>query len=220
MGRTIGSTTEKDRDDDHNGADVSFTIDADRSRRHFLTAATATIGAVGAAIAAWPFIASLRPSAKAQALGSSVQFDVSQLQPGEQATVVWRGQPIWILRRTPAMLERLNHDHWLEGLRDPDSMVEAQQPVYTQNATRSLRPEFFVAVALCTHLGCVPSFRPDPAGDGLGEDWMGGYFCPCHGSKFDLAGRVTKNVPAPTNLVIPPHRYLRDGHLEIGVDYV
>ena len=118
------------------------------------------------------------------------------------------------------MLERLSHEHWRERLRDPDSEVEAQQPTYTQNATRSLDPEVFVAVALCTHLGCVPTFRPDPAADdGLGEEWMGGYFCPCHGSKFDLAGRVTKNVPAPTNLVIPPHRYLRGDQLEIGVDH-
>ena len=219
MNRTTGSTTEKDRDDDRNGAGVSMTNDADRSRRHFLTIATATIGAVGAAIAAWPFLASWRPSAKARALGSSVQFDMTRLQPGEQATVVWRGRPIWILRRTQAMLERLAHDHWREQLRDPDSAIETQQPAYAQNATRSLRPEYFVAVALCTHLGCVPTFRPEAGSDGLGEDWMGGYFCPCHGSKFDLAGRVTKNVPAPTNLVIPPHRYLRGDRLEIGVDH-
>ena len=219
MGQTTGSNSEKERDDDRNDADVSLTNNADRSRRHFLAVATAAIGAVGAAIAAWPFIASWRPSARARALGSSVVFDVSRLQPGEEATIVWRGQPVWILRRTPAMLEGLNHDHWRDILRDPDSQVEAQQPVYVQNATRSLRPEYFVAVALCTHLGCVPLFRPDPAGDGLGEDWMGGYFCPCHGSKFDLAGRVTKNVPAPTNLVIPPHRYLRGDRLEIGVDH-
>lgn len=218
MSRKNGTATDKRDVDARNDAAVTTTSDAERSRRHFLTLATATMGAIGAAIAAWPFIASWRPSAKARALGSSVQFDVSRLAPGEQATVVWRGQPIWILRRTPAMLERLSHDHWRERLRDPDSEVVAQQPDYAQNPTRSVRPEVFVAVALCTHLGCVPTFRPEPSSDGLGDDWMGGYFCPCHGSKFDLAGRVTKNVPAPTNLVIPPHRYLSADKLEIGVD--
>lgn len=219
MRHTHGSTTDQKRDDLRNGVDVSTVSDTDRSRRHFLAVATATIGVIGAAIAAWPFLASWRPSAKARALGSSVQLDISRLDAGEQITLIWRGQPIWVLRRTPAMLERLTHAHWRENLRDPDSMVASQQPKYAQNPTRSLRPEYFVSVALCTHLGCVPMFEPEPARDGLGEDWMGGYFCPCHGSKFDLAGRVTKNVPAPTNLVIPPHRYLRDDLLEIGVDH-
>ncbi len=168
--------------------------------------------------AAWPFIASWQPSAKAQALGSPVRVDASKLEPGQQVTVAWRGQPVWVLRRDSAMLERLTHDHWREQLRDPDSTLETQQPLYAQNATRSIRPEYLVVVALCTHLGCVPTFRPDATSEDLGANWMGGYYCPCHGSRFDLAGRVTKNVPAPTNLIVPPHRYVTPEVVEIGVD--
>ena len=193
--------------------------DSDRARRQFLIAAAATTAAVGAGFASWPFFASLRPSAKAQAIGAPVSLDVSRLEPGEQVTVMWRGKPVWVLRRTPAMLERMTHEHWINDLRDPDSTVETQQPPYVRNAARSLRPDIFVAVALCTHLGCVPLLRPEVGEEALGADWMGGYFCPCHGSKFDFAGRVTKNVPAPTNLVVPPHRYLRGDVLEIGVDH-
>ncbi len=201
------------------GSTSKLVSDPERQRRHFLVAAATTTGVVGAGLAAWPFIASLRPSAKAQAVGGAVSVNVGQIEPGAQITVIWRGKPIWILRRTPAMLERMAHGHWINELRDPDSAVQTQQPPYAQNPLRSLRPEIFVAVALCTHLGCVPLFRPDVAGEGLGEDWMGGYFCPCHGSKFDLAGRVTKNVPAPTNLVVPPYRFIDDSILEIGVDH-
>lgn len=192
---------------------------ADRARRHFLVTAAVTTGVVGAGFAAWPFLGSLRPSAKAQALGAPVSVDVSRLEPGEQITVVWRGKPVWVLRRTPDMLERMNHEHWISELRDPGSSVDAQQPSYAQNATRSLREDIFVAVALCTHLGCVPLYEPKATSRAFDDKWMGGYFCPCHGSKFDLAGRVTKNVPAPTNLVVPPHRFLRGDTLEIGVDY-
>ena len=178
------------------------------------------MGVVGAGFAAVPFLQSLRPSAKAQAIGGPVTVNLKWLEPGEQITVIWRGQPVWVLRRTPEMVERLNHEHWISTLRDPDSSVETQQPPYARNQARSIRPEYLVVVALCTHLGCVPLFRPEIGGEGLGDDWMGGYFCPCHGSRFDFAGRVTKNVPAPTNLVVPPHRYLGPDKLEIGIDHV
>jgi len=193
-------------------------IDTDQTRRHFLTAATAAVGVVGVGFAATPFLLSLRPSAKAQAVGAPVTVSVGSLDPGEQITVMWRGRPVWVLRRTPDMLERLTHEHWLAQLRDPDSLEESQQPAYARNATRSIRPEYLVVVALCTHLGCVPLFEPEVASAEMGEDWMGGYFCPCHGSRFDLAGRVTKNVPAPLNLKIPPYRFLRSDRIEIGVD--
>lgn len=191
---------------------------SDRIRRHFLVAATATVGVVGAGLAAWPFIAAWRPSGKARALGSPVQLKVNRIEPGRQVTVTWRGQPVWVLHRTPQMLERMSDKQWLQKLRDPDSTVETQQPAYARNATRSLRPELLVAVGLCTHLGCVPKFRPEVASKDLGPDWPGDYYCPCHGSRFDLAGRVTKSVPAPTNLVVPPHRYLDPDTVEIGVD--
>ncbi len=193
--------------------------DVDSRRRHFLTVATATVAIAGVGAASIPFLKSLKPSAKAQAVGGPVTVNLSYLEPGEQITLIWRGRPVWVLRRTPDMLDRLKHEHWISMLRDPNSLVESQQPPYAANQTRSLRPEYFVAVALCTHLGCVPLYEPDTSNDRLGKDWMGGYFCPCHGSKFDFAGRVTKNVPAPTNLVVPPHRFLEADVLEIGVDH-
>lgn len=217
MGQVTGSHTKADNNKP--ASSDNGTGDADSTRRHFLITAVATTGVVGAGFAAWPFVGSLRPSAKAQAIGGPVSVNVSLLEPGEQLTVTWRGQPVWVLRRTPEALERMTHQHWVNDLRDPDSAVASQQPAYAQNPTRSLRPDIFVGVALCTHLGCVPLFRPEVPGENLGEDWMGGYFCPCHGSKFDLAGRVTKNVPAPTNLVVPPHRFLNDDTLEIGIDH-
>lgn len=189
-----------------------------QGRRRFLVIATSAIGAVGASLAAWPFLASWRPSAKARAVGGPVKVNVSLLEPGQQLTVVWRGKPVWVLRRTAAMLERLGHDQWIDKLSDPDSATETQQPPYARNATRSIRPDIFVTVGICTHLGCVPTFRPDVAPADLGEEWMGGYFCPCHKSKFDLAGRVFKYVPAPTNLVVPPYRFLDSDTVEIGID--
>ena len=196
----------------------SSSADANRSRRHFLTVTTVSVGVAGLAFASIPFLSSLNPSAKARAVGGPVTVNLALLEPGEQITTIWRGRPVWVLRRTQEMLERMKHDRWILTLRDPDSSVQSQQPAYAANQTRSIRPEYFVAVALCTHLGCVPLYQPEIAGGGLGTDWMGGYFCPCHGSKFDLAGRVTKNVPAPTNLVVPPHRFLEPNVLEIGVD--
>ena len=185
----------------------------DRNRRHFLTVATAVTGLAGAGLAAWPFLASLKPSARAQALGAPVEVPIGSLQPGEMVRVLWRGKLIFVLRRTQEMLSRLGEN--LDRLADPDSEVVEQQPDYTANATRSVRPEFLVVEGSCTHLGCAPleDFEVRPA-----EDWGGGFFCPCHGSKFDLAGRVYRSVPAPTNLRIPPHRFVRDDLILIGQD--
>jgi ubiquinol-cytochrome c reductase iron-sulfur subunit len=188
----------------------------DLRRRRFLTMSTAVVGAAGAAAATWPFLASWQPSERARAAGAPVTVDISKLQPGQQMTVVWRRKPVWLLRRTPEMLEALSSLR--DQLRDPDSRAASQQPAYASNEYRSLRPEYLVAVALCTHLGCVPSFRPDVAAPDLGPSWIGGYFCPCHGSRFDFAGRVFKGVPAPLNLEIPPHRYVADTAVEIGID--
>jgi len=188
----------------------------DPRRRRFLTMSTAVVGAAGAAAATWPFLASWQPSERARAAGAPVTVDISKLQPGQQMTVVWRRKPVWLLRRTPEMLEALSSLR--DQLRDPDSRAASQQPAYASNEYRSLRPEYLVAVALCTHLGCVPSFRPDVAAPDLGPSWIGGYFCPCHGSRFDFAGRVFKGVPAPLNLEIPPHRYVADTAVEIGID--
>lgn len=185
----------------------------DRNRRHFLTVATITTGAIGAGIAAYPFLASLKPSARAQALGAPVEVAIGSLQPGEMVRVLWRGKLVFILRRTAPMLERMSEG--LDNLRDPNSEEVEQQPAYAANATRSVRPEYLVVEGSCTHLGCAPieDFDLRPA-----ENWQGGFFCPCHGSKFDLAGRVFKGVPAPTNLRIPPYRFVRDDLILIGQD--
>ena len=188
------------------------------ARRRLLLSAVTAASVVGAGWAAWPFVASFKPSARARAVGGTIQFNLSTVKQGEQVTLLWRGKPVWVLHRTKEMLLRLQHDHWLKQLRDPDSTVETQQPVYAKNPTRSLRPEFLVVVAVCTHLGCVPAFKPKVPDESLGDDWMGGYSCACHGSRFDLAGRVTKGVPAPTNLVVPPHYFVDVDTLVIGVD--
>ncbi len=190
----------------------------DRRRRRILTWATALLGSVGAVLAAIPFVASMLPSARAKARGGPIEIDIGRLAPGEQLTVEWRGQPVWLLRRTTEMLESLRRTALLELLRDPDSLVTTQQPRYAANDNRSLEPEYFVAIGLCTHLGCVPLFEPNPGQVAGDEQWLGGYFCPCHGSKFDLAGRVFNGVPAPTNLVVPPHRYLSATVIQLGVD--
>jgi ubiquinol-cytochrome c reductase iron-sulfur subunit len=187
--------------------------DLDRNRRHFLTVATVVTGVAGVGAAAIPFLSSLKPSARAQALGAPVEVSLASLQPGEMVRVIWRGRLVFVLRRTEAMLERLPDN--TGELRDPDSEVVDQQPDYAANATRSVRPEYLVVEGSCTHLGCAPleDFEVRPA-----EDWSGGFFCPCHGSKFDLAGRVYKGVPAPTNLRVPPHRFVRDDLILIGQD--
>lgn len=184
----------------------------DLSRRKFLGAATTVVGGVGLACLATPFVKSLLPSARAQALGAPVDVNLKPLALGAQLTVSWRGQPIWVVRRSPQMLEELKAAS-VTHLRDPDSEV-AQQPVYAQNWHRSVYPEYLVLVGICTHLGCVPTFRPDH--NGIEEGWPGGFYCPCHGSKYDLAGRVYKGVPAPTNLVVPPHRFENETVLIVG----
>ncbi len=185
----------------------------DRNRRHFLTVATAVTGLAGVGLASVPFLASLRPSARAQALGAPVEVPLASIEPGQLVRVLWRGKLVFVLRRSEAMLARLGANK--DELRDPNSEVAEQQPEYAANETRSLRPEYLVIEGSCTHLGCAPleDFEVRPA-----EDWNGGFFCPCHGSKFDLAGRVYLGVPAPTNLRVPPHRFVRDDLILIGQD--
>jgi len=186
------------------------------TRRHFLTVATAVTGGVGAIATAWPFIASFRPSAKAQALGAPVTVDISKLELGALLRVEWRGRVIYVLRRTEEMLGTLAKDRTL--LEDPDSEEEQQQPSYAKNEHRSIRREVLVVEGVCTHFGCAPAPRFEVAPADLGADWPGGFFCPCHGSKFDLAGRVFMSVPAPYNLLVPPHRYINDSTILIGSD--
>jgi ubiquinol-cytochrome c reductase iron-sulfur subunit len=185
---------------------------ADPERRKVLVRGAVAAGGVAIAGASVPFIASLAPSERARSAGAPVDFEVARVQPGELATVEWRGKPVWVLRRTPEMLSRLESVR--PRLTDPDSRVTAQQPERARNATRSINPEIFVTVSLCTHLGCIPSYYPAPGS--VEPNWPGGWYCPCHGSKFDLAGRVFKGSPAPTNLVVPPHAYVADGRLVIG----
>lgn len=187
---------------------------ADNSRRRLLTAATAAVGAVGTVGVAVPFVASWNPSAKAKSLGAPVEVDISKLQPGQLIRVKWRGKPVWIVSRTPEMLAEIAKID--DKLRDPDS-VEPQQPAYAQNKHRSIKPEILVAIGICTHLGCSPTYVPET----FSEQVVGvnfGFLCPCHGSKFDLSGRVFQSVPAPTNLVIPPYHFVDDTTILIGVD--
>jgi ubiquinol-cytochrome c reductase iron-sulfur subunit len=191
--------------------------DVDRSRRHFLGVATGVAGAAGAAFAVYPFLASWKPSARAQALGAPVEVDISRLEPGELVKVEWRGKPVWVLNRTEDMMGYAEKARAEDLLRDPDSEAP-QQPEYAANETRSIRPDILVVVGSCTHLGCSPTERFEVAPADLGPDWFGGFFCPCHGSKFDLAGRVYKGVPAPLNLAVPPHRYVNDDVILIGAD--
>ncbi len=185
----------------------------DRKRRHFLTVATAVTGLVGAGAAAVPFLASLQPSARAKALGAPVEVAIGSLEPGELVRVLWRGRLIFVLRRSDTMLSHLADN--LVNLRDPNSEVLEQQPAYAANEHRSVKPEFLVIEGSCTHLGCAPleDFELRPS-----ENWGGGFFCPCHGSRFDLAGRVFKGVPAPTNLRVPPYRFVNDDLILIGQD--
>lgn len=186
------------------------------SRRRFLAVATGVTGAVGAVAAAVPFVASWKPSARARALGAPVEVDISKLEPGAMIRVIWRGNPVSVLHRSPEMLERLRNS--TADLRDPDSAVTDQQPDYARNPLRSIRPEILVLISNCTHLGCVPVNRFEVAPADLGTDWVGGFYCPCHGSKFDLSGRVYANVPAPTNLKVPPYRFSSSDTLLIGED--
>ena len=185
------------------------------NKRRFLLGATTAMGAVGAVAAAVPFVISLWPSERAKAAGAPVEVDISKLEPGQKINVEWRGKVVWVIHRTKEMLENIPK---LDGrVADPKSEVD-HQPKYAKNEDRSIKPEIFVAVGICTHLGCSPTFRPEIAPADLGADWLGGFFCPCHQSKFDLAGRVFKGVPAPTNLVIPPYQFLSDTRIRIGED--
>lgn len=190
------------------------TEEIDEGRRRFLLAVTTLMGGIGLAATSIPFISSWLPSAKAEAAGGPVEADISNLEPGQLMIVEWRGKPIWILRRTKEMLDRLALVE--PQLRDPDSLVE-QQPAYALNRYRSINPEYLVLIGICTHLGCSPKYRPDLDGE-LGADWQGGFYCPCHGSKFDLAGRVMKGVPAPINLEVPPYEFLSAKVILIGAD--
>ncbi len=187
----------------------------DKSKRQFLTSALTVVGAVGTGYLAVPFLSQMQPSAKAMAAGAPVEVDISKIEPGQLIRVAWRGKPVWILNRTPEVLETLaTLDNQLA---DPLSN-ESNQPESSKNEVRSIKPEIFVAVGLCTHLGCSPTFRPEIAPPDLGDRWKGGFFCPCHGSWFDLAGRVYRGVPAPTNLVVPPYRYVTDNLIIVGED--
>jgi len=189
--------------------------EVDRGRRQLLTVATTLTGAVGVAFAAAPFLASWKPSARAKALGAPVEIDISKLEPGAMLKIEWRGKPVWVVRRTPEMIDQLGAHN--DRLADPQS-DQSKQPDYAKNDTRAVNPEYFVVLGVCTHLGCAPMSRFDPGDVDLGADWPGGFYCPCHGSKFDLSGRVFRGVPAPTNLEVPPYTFADSGHILIGVD--
>ncbi|HSG66941.1 MAG TPA: ubiquinol-cytochrome c reductase iron-sulfur subunit [Gammaproteobacteria bacterium] len=192
-----------------------MTENADLERRHFLIAATAVMGGVGVAATAVPFVASFNPSARARALGAPVEVDISDVEPGAMIKVEWRGRAVMIVNRTDAMLGTLGELE--QRLRDPGSS-ESVQPEYAANEYRSRKPELLVVEGVCTHLGCAPIPRFEVAPADLGEDWIGGFYCPCHGSRFDLAGRVFQGVPAPTNLTVPPYAFIDDTTLLIGAD--
>lgn len=191
------------------------TTPADPKRRRLLVTGASVAGGAGAAALLLPMLASMSPSARAKAAGAPVEADVSKLAPGQLLTVEWRGKPVWIVNRTEDTLASLRSD--VNKLSDPDS-AEEQQPEYAANDVRSIKPELFVVVGICTHLGCSPTYRPEIAPADLGSDWSGGFFCPCHGSKFDMAGRVYSGVPAPTNLEIPPYKFLSDSLIIVGED--
>ena len=188
----------------------------DQGKRRFLTAATSVVGDVGAGFVSVPFVASWMPSERAKNAGAPVEADISKLEEGRMMIVEWQSKPVWIVRRSQQTLDNLPKLD--ENLRDPASENTDQQPGYAQNAERSRKPEILVLIGICTHLGCSPTYRPDIAPADLGDDWLGGFFCPCHSSRFDMAGRVYTGVPAPTNLVVPPHYYLTDTTILVGED--
>ena len=188
--------------------------DTDNNRRRFLTAATVVVGAVGTVAVAVPFLSSWSPSARARTAGAPVQADISKLELGQQIIVKWQGKPVWVVRRDEQALATLKDSKLTEVLRDVDS-DESIQPEYTKNVYRSIKPEYLIMVGICTHLGCSPTYRPE-----ITADFQGGFFCPCHGSKFDFAGRVYAGVPAPTNLTVPPHYFISDDVILIGEDGV
>jgi len=196
--------------------DSSFTdVGVDPKRRRLLIGGMSAAGGLGAGALGVSMLASMSPSARAKAAGAPVEADISKLAPGQLLTVEWRGKPVWIVRRTEQALGSLTSV--ADQLADPDSEQE-QQPEYAKNPTRAIKDEYMVVIGICTHLGCSPTYRPELVAPDLGSDWEGGFFCPCHGSKFDMAGRVYKGVPAPTNLEVPPYTYLDDGLIKIGVD--
>jgi len=196
------------------GSQSESSASVDQEKRKFLIA-TSAVGALGCAAAAVPFITSMTPSERAKAAGAPVEVDISKIAPGEMMTTEWRGKPVWIINRTDEMTAELTKHN--DKLSDPNSDVTSQQPSYCKNPSRAIKPNLAVIVGICTHLGCSPSAKMQPKGD-MGDSWTGGFFCPCHGSKFDLAGRVLKGSPAPINLVVPPYKYLADNTLLIGVD--
>ncbi len=187
--------------------------DHDPKRRDFLSLAAAAMSAAGLGLAAWPFIDSMEPAEDTRAMGAPRDLDISKIQPGSQIIYRWRGKPMFVLRRTPAMLETLKDKDLRARLRDPDSTTR-QQAGYATNWHRSIKPEYAVLVGVCTHLGCTPELHPDR--NSIQPGWPGGYFCPCHGSKYDLAGRVYQGVPAPMNLPVPPYNFVDDKTLRIG----
>jgi ubiquinol-cytochrome c reductase iron-sulfur subunit len=191
------------------------TNSVDTGRRRFLVASTSAVAAVGAGFVAVPFLSSWMPSERAKNAGAPVEVNIGKLEAGRMMVVEWQSKPVWIVKRSAKTLSDLVSLD--DRLSDPDS-VEEQQPAYAQNANRSIKPEISVLVGICTHLGCSPTFRPEIGAADLGADWLGGFFCPCHSSKFDLAGRVFQGVPAPTNLVVPPHKYVSDNVILIGQD--
>ena len=185
------------------------------TRRDFLYIATAAVGVVGAATALVPLVAQMNPDASTLAAGAPVDFDLAKVEPGQQVMVRWRGKPIFIIHRTAKVLQTLKNPRLLSKLADPQS-TERQQPPYAKNWHRSVKPEFGVLVGICTHLGCIPMFEPQPNATQPAPNWLGGYFCPCHGSKYDLAGRVFQGVPAPYNLPVPPYHFVTDAKICIG----
>lgn len=191
--------------------------DVDRTRRRFLTQATVVVGGAGIAASAVPFVASMSTSARAQAAGAPIEVDISKLEPGQRVTYEWRGKPVWVVRRTDRMLSSLEKVE--PRLADPNSSG-SEQPPYAANAYRAREdnPSILVMEAVCTHLGCSPSYRPEVAPNDLGEDWLGGFFCPCHGSRYDIAGRVYSGQPAPKNMPVPPYMFLSESRLLIGED--
>lgn len=189
------------------------TAKVDQKKRDFLINTLATMGAVGTAAVAVPFVESMLPSADAEAAAAPVRINISGIKPGEQKTVLWRGKPVWVVRRTEEQLNTLASLN--NELRDPDSKVD-QQPAYAKNGYRSIKPEFLVLIGVCTHLGCAPTFRPEVGS--VDKEWKGGYYCSCHGSRFDLAGRVFKGVPAPINLEVPKYAFINDNEILVGVD--
>jgi ubiquinol-cytochrome c reductase iron-sulfur subunit len=187
----------------------------DAGKRRFLVTATTVASGVAAGAAGVPFVASMLPSERAKAAGAPVEVDISKLEPGQKMVVEWRGKPVWVVRRTPEMLKMVKADD--ERVADPASQ-RSQQPDYARNEMRSVKPEYLVVVGICTHLGCSPVDRLNAQPESFAADWHGGFYCPCHGSLFDLAGRVYKNKPAPDNLPVPPYKFVGDTKLVIGED--